>query len=113
KKVSVKKAKTKPVINSTVPYLDISLARVDNQQRSKLNAFFGKEGRWNRKTGIVILRDWFEVEILVDIATTRNPIYPQGDFIAYTDDGLVFPCRTPGDYYKNLRSRDDLKILGH
>ncbi|MEB3340357.1 hypothetical protein, partial [Okeania sp.] len=48
KKVSVKKAKTKPVINSTVPYLDISLARVDNQQRSKLNAFFGK-GRWNRK----------------------------------------------------------------
>ncbi|NEQ41017.1 MAG: hypothetical protein F6K40_34320 [Okeania sp. SIO3I5] len=43
KKVSFQKAKTKPVINSTFPYLDISLARVDNQQRSNLNAFFGKE----------------------------------------------------------------------
>ncbi len=61
----------------------------------------------------MIPRDWFEVEIIVDIATTKNPIYPQGDFIAYTDDDLVFPCRTQGDYHKNLRSRDDLKILGH
>lgn len=112
KKISFLKAKTKPVIDSKVPYVDISLARVDKQQRSNLNAFFGK-GRWNRKTGIVISRDWFEVEIIVDIATTKNPIYPQGYFVAYTDDGLVFPCRTQGDYYKNLRSRDDLKILGH
>ena len=75
------KLKTKAFINSNIPYLDLSLARVDNQQRSNLNAFFGK-GRWNRKTGTVIPRDWFEVEIIVDIATTKNPIYPQGDFVA-------------------------------
>jgi len=61
----------------------------------------------------VIPRDWYEVEIIVDIATTKNPIYPKGDFIAYTDDGLVFTCLTQGDYYKNLRSKYDLKILGH
>ena len=36
------KLKTKPFINSNVPYLDISLARVDNQKRSNLNAFFCK-----------------------------------------------------------------------
>ena len=65
------------------------------------------------KTGTVIPRDQFKVEIIIDIATTKNPIYPQEYFVAYTDDGLVFPCRTQGDYYKNLRSRDDLKILGH
>lgn len=112
KKINFQKVETKPIINSTIPYLDISLARVDRQQRSNLNAFFGK-GRWNRKTGIVIPRDWFEVEIIVDIATTKNPVYPKGNFIAYTDDGLVFPCRTQGDYHKNFRSRDDLKILGH
>ena len=112
KKTIFMKPKTKPVINSNVPYLDLSLARVYNQKRSNLNAFFCK-GKWNRKTGTVIPRDWFEVEIIVDIATTKDPIYPQGDFVAYTDDGLVFPCRTQGDYYKNLRSRDDLKILGH
>ncbi|MGB3511780.1 MAG: restriction endonuclease PLD domain-containing protein [Microcoleaceae cyanobacterium] len=112
KKINFQKAETQPIINSTVPYLDISLARVEQQQKSNLNTFFGK-GRWNRKTGIVIPRDWFEVEIIVDIATTKNPIYPKGDFVAYTDDGLVFPCRTQGDYHKNLRSKDDLKVLGH
>ncbi|NER07213.1 MAG: NgoFVII family restriction endonuclease, partial [Okeania sp. SIO3C4] len=60
KKINFQKIETQPIINSKVPYVDISLARVDKQQRSNLNAFFGK-GRWNRKTGIVIPRDWFEV----------------------------------------------------
>lgn len=46
KKMFFIKLKTKPFINSNVPYLDLSLARVDNQKRSKLNVFFGK-GRWN------------------------------------------------------------------
>jgi len=30
----------------------------------------------------------------------------------YTDDGYRFLMRTSGDYGKNLRSRDDLTILG-
>lgn len=94
-----------------IPYVDISLARVDHQPRSNLNAFFGK-GRWNRSTGIVVPRDWFEVEVIVDVDTIRNPTYPKGDFLVRTDDGQTFRCRTQGDYYKNLRSKDDLKILG-
>ena len=52
--------KNKPFINYNISYLDLSLARVENQKRSNLNAFFGKI-RWNRKTGNVIPRDWFEV----------------------------------------------------
>ena len=99
-------------INSTTPYVDISLSRVDQQTKSNLNTFFGK-GRWNRDSGKVIPRDWFEVEITVDVGTTRNPVYPKGDFIVQTDDGLSFTCRTQGDYYKNFRSKDDLKILGY
>jgi hypothetical protein len=100
-----------PAITPATPYVDISLSRVDAQQKSNLNAFFGK-GRESKSTGNVIPRDWYEVEIIVDTATTNNPVYPQGDFTAHTDDGSNFPCRTQGDNYKNLRSKEDLKILG-
>ena len=94
----------------TAEYADIRL-RVDQQPMSGVNAFFGK-GRLNKATSIVTPRGWFEVEIIVDIETTRNPIYPEGDFQVRTDDGEEFQCRTQGAYHKNLRSRDDLKILG-
>ena len=40
------KLKTKAFIDYNVPCLDLSLARVDNQKRSKLNVFFCK-GSWN------------------------------------------------------------------
>jgi hypothetical protein len=108
KKFVTKKAVTPP---PGTPYVDISLSRIDGQQRSSLNTFFGK-GRWSRSTGIVAPRDWYEVEIIVDIATTSNPLYPEGNFTAHTVDGDSFSCRTQGDYLKNLRSRGDLKILG-
>ena len=100
-----------PAITPATPYVDISLSRVDAQQKSNLNAFFGK-GRKSKSTGKVSPRDWYEVEIIVDKGTRNNPVYPQGDFTAYTDDGSNFPCRTEGDYHKNLRSKKDLKILG-
>lgn len=99
-----------PEITPETPYVDISLSRVDDQQKSNLNAFFGK-GRENKSTGKIIPRDWYEVEIIVDAKTTNNPIYPHGDFTALTDEGS-FICRTQGDRYKNFRSKDDLKILG-
>ena len=99
-----------PARTPATPYVDISLSRVDAQPRSNLNACFGR-GR-ESSTGNVIPRDWYEVEIIVDTATTNNPVYPQGDFTAHTDDGPPFPCSTQGDNYKNLRSKKDLKILG-
>lgn len=110
-KQRIKISNQKISLTSNLPYLDISLNRVDQQHKSNLNIFFGA-GRLNRKKGTVAPRDWYEVEIIVDMPTTKNQIYPRGDFTVYTDDGLVFPCKTSGDYYKNFRSRDDLKVLG-
>jgi hypothetical protein len=80
--------------------------------KSNLNAYFG-EGRLNQQ-GFVKPRHWYEVEIIVDQAVQRSAInYPANqDFIAYTDDGNRFLMRTSGDYGKNLRSKDDLTILG-
>ncbi|MDO8657873.1 MAG: NgoFVII family restriction endonuclease [Candidatus Levybacteria bacterium] len=43
---------------------------------------------------------------------TSNPMYPKGDFMAYTDDGYVMPMKTSGDYFKNIRSRGNLSLLG-
>jgi len=94
-----------------LPFIDISLERTNKQTKSNLNTYFGK-GRWSRRTGIVVPRNWFEVEIIVDIDTTRNPLYPHGDFKVITDDGYEFECRTQGDYDKNLRSKNSLSILG-
>ncbi|MEG4417433.1 AAA family ATPase [Microcoleus sp. LAD1_D5] len=100
-----------PTITPETPYVDISLSRVGRQRKSNLNTFFGK-GRQNKSTGKVIPRDWYEVELIVDKKTSDNPIYPKGDFIAHTDDGLTFACQTQGANYKNFRSKDDLTILG-
>jgi len=94
-------------------YVDISLSRVDSQSKSNLNTYFGK-GRWARATGKVSPRNWFEVEIIVDQETTRNPIYPKGVFTVITDDGYTFDCMTQSasNNYKNLRSNLNLRILG-
>ena len=80
--------------------------------KSNLNAYFG-EGRLNQQ-GFVKPRHWYEVEIIVDRAVQKSgKNYPANqDFIVYTDDGHRFMMRTSGDYGKNLRSKDDLTILG-
>lgn len=80
--------------------------------KSNLNVYFG-EGR-KGKQGFVKPRHWYEVEIIVDQEIQRaSKNYPTNmEFIAYTDDGYKFPMKTSGDYGKNLRSRDDLTILG-
>lgn len=95
----------------SLPYFDISLERINKQSKSNLNSYFGR-GRWSRVSGVVVPRNWFEVEVIVDLNTTRNTLYPRGDFNVITDDGFEFECRTQGDNYKNLRSKYDLKILG-
>lgn len=80
--------------------------------KSNLNIYFG-EGRVNQQ-GFVKPRHWYEVEIIVDQSIQRSGLnYPANkDFIAYTDDGHRFLMRSGGDYGKNLRSKNDLTILG-
>lgn len=94
------------------PFVDIDLGRnIDNQSKSNLNTFFGK-GRWARSSGVVRPRDWYEVELIVPNEVTANPLYPKGTFQVVTSDGKAFEASTQGDYFKNLRSARDLKILG-
>lgn len=81
-----------------------------DEPKSNLNVYFGK-GRENRQ-GHVRPRNWYEVELIVPKSVTVNPRYPKGDFLACTDDGYLFACKTSGDNHKNFRSRDDLTVLG-
>ena len=85
-------------------------------EHSNLNVFFGK-GREVAGSGVVQPRHWYEAELIVPNTVTTLPGYPQKDtdtavFDVITDDGWKFSCKVSGDYSKNLRSEDDLKILG-
>jgi len=89
----------------------------DGSQKSGFNTAFGK-GRENPQ-GFTIPRPWYEVELIVPKLITTAEGYPQasprnpdGGFDVITDDGWSFRCKTSGDFSKNLRSEDDLKILG-
>lgn len=84
--------------------------------KSNLNVFFG-EGRLVRAKGVVQPRHWYETELIVPNTITTMPGYPQKDtssavFDVVTDDGWKFSCKVSGDFSKNFRSKDDLKILG-
>ena len=85
-------------------------------QKSNLNVFFG-EGRLVRAKGVIQPRHWYEAELIVPNRITAQTGYPQKDtpsavFSVVTDDGWEFSCKVSGDYSKNFRSEDDLKILG-
>jgi len=89
----------------------------DGSQKSGLNASFG-EGRKNQQ-GYIVPRSWYEVELIVPKAITGLENYPKasstsddGSFDVITDDGWEFRCKVSGDYSKNFRSENDLKILG-
>ncbi|MFA5112917.1 MAG: restriction endonuclease PLD domain-containing protein [Candidatus Margulisiibacteriota bacterium] len=90
---------------------DYPLSRIVSSDKSSLNVYFGK-GRWARTTGKVIPRPWYEVELIAPVSISANPLYPKGDFLAYTDDDYIIPMKTSGDYFKNIRSRSNLQILG-
>lgn len=84
---------------------------VKTEPKSHLNVFFGK-GRIDNR-GYEIPRAWYEAEIIVSNKITNQPNYPKNkSFKVYTDDGWSFKCDTHGTNSKNLRSKDDLKILG-
>lgn len=89
---------------------------IKTESRSGLNVYFGK-GRENKKTKVVKPRHWYEVEIIVPKEITEHPEYPKAKsstavFDVVTDDGWKFKCKVSGDYSKNLRSENDLKVLG-
>ncbi|MFA6518892.1 MAG: restriction endonuclease PLD domain-containing protein [Candidatus Shapirobacteria bacterium] len=99
------------VDKSILPIFEFPLSRIANKEKSNLNAYFGK-GRWSRATGKIVPRPWYEVELIADSSVRGTPLYPRGDFKAYTDDGYIIPMVTNGDYDKNIRSKSNLKILG-
>lgn len=83
--------------------------------KSNLNVCFG-EGRKDKR-GLVKPRHWYEVELIVPKILTSEAGYPQSGtegacFDVITDDGWKFKCKVSGDYSKNFRSDNDLKILG-
>lgn len=96
---------------SKLPKFFYPLDRVAEKEKSNLNVYFGK-GRLNSKTGHVKPRPWYEIELIANKSLTSNPLYPKGDFDAYTDDGYIIPMRTQGDYFKNIRSKKSLQIFG-
>jgi hypothetical protein len=96
---------------SVLPKFEFPLSRIADKEKSNLNVYFGK-GRWSRVSDKVLARPWYEVELIANRKITSNPLYPKGDFTAYTDDGFVMPMKTSGDYFKNIRSRGNLSILG-
>lgn len=96
---------------SSLEFFDYPLTRAVSSEKSNLNAYFGK-GRLSRTTGKIKPRPWYEVELIAPNSINGLPMYPKGDFIAYTNDGYVMPMKTSGDYYKNIRSTPKLVILG-
>lgn len=94
---------------------DIPIKPYENSPQSNLNVFFGK-GRVS-PNGLIKPRHWYEVELIVPKHITEQAGYPQSKtenalFDVITDDGWAFKCKVSGDYSKNFRSYDDLKILG-
>ena len=90
---------------------ELDLSRIADKEKSNLNIYFGK-GRWSRSTGRIKPRPWYEVELIADQNVRKSPLYPKGDFYLFTDDNLVIPMRTQGDYFKNIRSKNSLQIFG-
>lgn len=96
---------------SRYPSIPFPLGRIADKEKSNLNAYFGK-GRWSRATGKIVPRHWYETELIANRDITSNPLFPKGKFTAYTDDGYIMPMVTNGDYFKNIRSRGNLQLLG-
>lgn len=103
------------ISNLTDTTFHIPIKGAEVSPKSNLNVFFGR-GRVSTN-GIVKPRHWYEVELIVPKSITSLPNYPQSQtdeavFDVITDDGWKFSCKVSGDFSKNFRSENDLKILG-
>lgn len=108
---SLKTYNPESIDTSILPSFEFPLKRVAEKEKSSLNVYFGK-GRLNSITGKIKPRPWYEIELIASNELNSKPYYPKGDFLAYTDDGLIIPMRTQGSYYKNIRSKKSLQIFG-
>ncbi|WP_288814894.1 restriction endonuclease PLD domain-containing protein [uncultured Corynebacterium sp.] len=82
------------------------------EAKSHLNVFFGTP-RKNTSTGRDLARPWYEVEVMPGKAITSSDGYPRNkEFTVITDDHWKFNCKTSGDGSKNLRSANNLMVLG-
>ncbi len=84
---------------------------------SNLNCFCGK-GR-GTKRGNILIRSWYEVELIVPSDIVRQEGYPANrSFQVITDDGWSFPCYSSSKNKgitlstQNFRSKTSLAILG-
>lgn len=101
--------------NLTNTTFEVPLKGAETAPQSNLNVFFGK-GR-EGKNGLIKPRHWYETELIVTKNVTSQHGYPKAQtdsavFDVVTDDGFRFTCKVSGDYSKNFRSENDLKILG-
>lgn len=78
-----------------------STARHD-YARSNINVAYGS-GRYNKLSGGVEPRNWYEVQITVNKAISTQPNYPKNKpFWIVTDDGYKFEAHTTADNNKQL-----------
>lgn len=94
-----------------LPKFVFPLDKVADNEKSNLNVYFGK-GRLNKSNGTIAPRPWYEIELIAKSSLNSQAYYPKGDFLAYTDDGLIIPMKTSGDNYKNIRSAKGLQNFG-
>ena len=112
--LSVSKVSESYLVEIQSKKTDISFTiPLKTEEKSNLNCYFGK-GRKNFSNGSILPRSWYEGELIVSKSITSLPNYPKENslFTVITDDGYKFDCKTSGDFSKNFRSADDLKILG-
>ena len=104
-------------IRYTDTVFELPIKPYEHAPHSNINAYFGK-GRENKR-GFIQPRHWYEVELIVPKSITDDSMYPKAKksdeeniITVYTDDNWKFKCKISGDYSKNFRSCNDLKILG-
>lgn len=79
--------------------------------KSNLNTYFGKGKIKNKYSP----RSWYEVELIVPTGIANRDALPKkvdGPFKVITPEKYTFRCERQGTNDKNLRSKDDLRILG-
>lgn len=91
-------------ITSNCTYIPLKV-----EPKSNLNTYFGAGKIKNKYSP----RGWYEVELIIgkkELAMKKLPT--DHPITVITNDGYQFECERQGDYFKNFRSRYDLKILG-
>ena len=81
------------------------------EPKSNLNTYFGA----GKAKGKYSPRSWYEVELIIPKSTPNRDLLPtnaHGRFRVITPNKYSFYCERQGDYDKNFRSCDDLRILG-